>query len=293
MPDLQSLRFGSTVADEELEWLRQRARSIYENTPYAMLGAGYGSSFSSGFGGIPWQDWMCLLVAEPNYCRDGLMLAAEATVARLKLVDQAVGEYVAAWMVAADDMGTQKGEYFRAETFMEVIQPAYKHVCQWMRANSRMKSFLHCCDRQRSDPRDMRPVLGCYVLLLREPDDFSSDLDGILGSVEAGDAANAAAAVPRGLPERFPSDAVGAHRPDSGDDYATIHPISKMSLCKMSLCDPGIGPREQNGNKKMSNKQARGIRSKSTARSGRGSALIRDPSVYHFVRMANHAPVLV
>ncbi len=145
MPPLASLRFGTTIADDDLEWLRDRARCIHDETPYAILGAGYGSGFSAGFGGIPWQDWMCLMVAEPNYCRDGLMLAAEATVARLALVEEAVGEYVQAWMVAADDMGTQKGEYFREETFRQVIQPAYAHVCQWMRRHSRMKSFLHCC----------------------------------------------------------------------------------------------------------------------------------------------------
>ena len=145
MPKLETLRFQTTIPDEDLEWLRDRAKWIYENTPYAMLGAGYGGGFSGGFGGIPWQDWMCLMVAEPEYCRDGLLLAAEATVQRLALVEQAVGEYVQAWMVAADDMGTQKGEYFRQETFMEVIQPAYAHVCRWMRKNSRMKSFLHCC----------------------------------------------------------------------------------------------------------------------------------------------------
>lgn len=145
MPPLESLRFSTTIADEDLEWIRARAKWTYENTPYAMLGAGWGYGFSAGFGGIPWQDWMCLLVAEPAYCHDGLQLAAEATVERLKLVEQAVGEYVSAWMVAADDMGTQKGEYFREETFWQVIQPAYKRVCTWMREHSRMKSFLHCC----------------------------------------------------------------------------------------------------------------------------------------------------
>jgi len=145
MPRLETLQFATTIPDEELEWLRARARWIYENTPYAMLGSGYGYGFSAGFGGIPWQDWMCLMVAEPAYCRDGLLRAAEATVQRLRLVEEAVGEYVSAWMVAADDMGTQKGEYFREETFREVILPAYAHVCTWMRQHSRMKSFLHCC----------------------------------------------------------------------------------------------------------------------------------------------------
>jgi uroporphyrinogen decarboxylase len=145
MPPLAAIPWQKTIPDEELDWLQARARWIYEHTPYAMLGAGYGHAFSAGFGGIPWSDWMCLLAAEPNYCRDGLLLAAEAEVARLELVEQAVGRYVSAWMVAADDMGTQKGEQFRQETFLEVIQPAYAHVCHWMRQHSRMKSFLHSC----------------------------------------------------------------------------------------------------------------------------------------------------
>ncbi|HEU5317825.1 MAG TPA: hypothetical protein VFX49_17065, partial [Chloroflexota bacterium] len=106
MPPLETVRWQRTIPDEELDWLRARARWVHEETPYAMLGAGYGHAFSAGFGGIPWVDWMCLLAAEPDYCRDGLLMAADAAVERLKLVEQAVGEYVAAWMVAADDMGT-------------------------------------------------------------------------------------------------------------------------------------------------------------------------------------------
>ena len=145
MPPLDTIPWQRTISDEELDWLRARAQQIHDETPYAMLGAGYGHAFSAGFGGIPWVDWMCLLAAEPAYCRDGLLLAADAVVERLALGEQAVGPYVSAWMVAADDMGTQKGEQFGVDTFMEVIQPAYARVCGWMRRHSRMKSFLHSC----------------------------------------------------------------------------------------------------------------------------------------------------
>ncbi|MBI2299375.1 MAG: hypothetical protein HYU66_10610 [Armatimonadetes bacterium] len=145
MPPLESLRPPGPIPDAELDWLRERAKAVHDNTEYAMLGAGYCGGFSAGFGGIPWQDWLCLMVMEPDYCRDGLLIMAEGYARRLAQLEDAVGDCVAAWMVAADDMGTQKGEYFREETFRAVIQPAYATVCQWMRKHSRMKSFLHCC----------------------------------------------------------------------------------------------------------------------------------------------------
>ncbi len=145
MPALDSLDFQPNVSDEELSWLAARAKAIHDETEYAMLGSGWGYGFSTGFGGIGWEDWMCLLMTEPNYCYDGLARAAEATVARMKLVDQAVGQYVDAWMIAADDMGTQRGEYINPEITAELIIPHYATVCGWFRAHSRMKTFLHCC----------------------------------------------------------------------------------------------------------------------------------------------------
>ncbi|MHB9024115.1 MAG: uroporphyrinogen decarboxylase family protein [Armatimonadota bacterium] len=143
MPPLKEMQFGRTVPDEDLKWLAARAKYLYEETPYSMLGWGYG--FCSSLPGIGWEDWMCLLMTEPDYCSDGLALAAEAMVERMKLVDQAVGDYVDVWGIAADDMGTQRGEYVNPEVLVKVVMPHYKTVCQWFRQHSRMKTFLHSC----------------------------------------------------------------------------------------------------------------------------------------------------
>ena len=100
------------------------------STPYAMLGRGLRPRLLGRLRRYPRGDWMCLLAAEPGpTAATACCMAAEAQVERFRLLEQAVGRYVSAWMVAADDMGTQKGEQFRMETFTEVIQPAYAHVC--------------------------------------------------------------------------------------------------------------------------------------------------------------------
>lgn len=132
------------ICDEELEYLQERARTLYKDTEYGILGFGFGSGFSGlGIGG--WTNWLCLLMQEPNYCKEAVEKAAEATIKRLALVYEAVGDYPQAWGIASDDMGTQKAELISPEVFREVIMPGYKRVCEWVHSNTQWKTFLHCC----------------------------------------------------------------------------------------------------------------------------------------------------
>lgn len=142
MPALESLAFRHTIPEEELEWLAQRAQFLHETTEYAIMGCGYGAQ---GVPGIGFEDWMCLLVSEPGYCHDAMALAAEASVDCFRQLEQAVGAYVDIWMMAADDMGTQRGEYVRPDITIDVTIPYYRTICQWFRTHSRMKTFLHSC----------------------------------------------------------------------------------------------------------------------------------------------------
>ena len=58
---------------------------------------------------------------------------------------EAVGDYVFAWGIAADDSGTQRGEFIRPELWAEMMKPHYKKLCDWIHAHTPWKVFLHCC----------------------------------------------------------------------------------------------------------------------------------------------------
>ena len=86
-----------------------------------------------------------MLVTEKETCHEMMDRSVEATIKCLKLVNQAVGDYCFAWGIAADDSGTQRGEFIRPELWAEMLKPHYKKLCDWIHANTSWKIFLHCC----------------------------------------------------------------------------------------------------------------------------------------------------
>jgi uroporphyrinogen decarboxylase len=132
--DPQEFRPVSDIPDEHLEILGQYGRSLYQNTDYAILGWGFGVCFLG-----------LSLITEKETCHEMMDRSVEATIKCLGLVKQAVGDYCFAWGIAADDSGTQRGEFIRPELWAEMLKPHYKKLCDWIHANTEWKVFLHCC----------------------------------------------------------------------------------------------------------------------------------------------------
>ena len=57
----------------------------------------------------------------------------------------AVGDYCFAWGIAADDSGTQRGEFINPELWAEMMKPHYAKLCAWVHRNTNWKTFLHSC----------------------------------------------------------------------------------------------------------------------------------------------------
>ena len=142
------------IPDEHLTILSRYGRSLYEDTDYAILGWGFGVCFlglslitdraSNVTQGLP-DEWMMMLLTEKETCHEMMDRSVEATIKCLSLVNQAVGDYCLAWGIAADDSGTQRGEFIRPELWAEMIKPHYKKLCDWIHAHTSWKVFLHCC----------------------------------------------------------------------------------------------------------------------------------------------------
>jgi hypothetical protein len=50
-----------------------------------------------------------------------------------------------AWGIAADDSGTQRGEFIHPDLWAEMIKPHYRKLCDWIHRNTKWKTFFHCC----------------------------------------------------------------------------------------------------------------------------------------------------
>ena len=94
--------------------------------------------------GLP-SEWMIMLMTEKETCHEMMDQSVEASIKCLKQLHEAVGDYCFAWGIAADDSGTQRGEFINPDLWAEMIKPHYAKLCAWIHRNTRWKTFLHCC----------------------------------------------------------------------------------------------------------------------------------------------------
>jgi len=144
----------NSLPDELLQAYARYGKELHDTTDYALLGWGAGICFlglslitdrrSNVTMGQP-SEWMMMLMTEKEACHDMMNRSVDATIGCLKQIHQAVGPYCFAWGIAADDSGTQRGEFVRPELWVEMIKPHYRKLCDWIHQNTEWKTFLHCC----------------------------------------------------------------------------------------------------------------------------------------------------
>jgi uroporphyrinogen-III decarboxylase len=140
--------------DELLEALRARARYLRDATGYAVLGWGGGVCFlgmslitdrlSNVTQGQP-SEWMILLMTEKALCHDLMDRSVDASIRCFEQLRDAVGDACFAWGIAADDSGTQRGEFVNPDLWAEMIKPHYARLCGWLHRQTPWKTFFHCC----------------------------------------------------------------------------------------------------------------------------------------------------
>jgi uroporphyrinogen decarboxylase len=152
--DPAAFRPATGFTDEQLRALEMRARFLYGNTEYAMLGWGGGVCFlglslitdrgSNVTMGLP-SEWMIMLMTEKETCHEMMDRSVDASIKCLEQLHDAAGDTCFAWGIAADDSGTQRSEFIRPELWAEMIKPHYAKLCAWIHRNTGWKTYLHCC----------------------------------------------------------------------------------------------------------------------------------------------------
>lgn len=138
--------------DDELSILEKRAKLMYETTEYSIHGGALkGKLGTTGiFAGHYFTEWLCILVAEPEYAGELLEAAADVAVQNIGLYLQAVGKYIDTILISTTDFGTQTGELFSPEIFKELYMPNYKKMCDYVHENSEVKTIFHSCGSIRN-----------------------------------------------------------------------------------------------------------------------------------------------
>ena len=91
------------------------------------------------------DEWMCMLMVEKETAHEMMGRYVDATIRCMALYHQAVGDRCVAWGIASDDAGTQRSELISPGLFVEMIQPHYRRLCDWVHSHTPWKTFLHSC----------------------------------------------------------------------------------------------------------------------------------------------------
>ena len=88
--------------------------------------------------------WWMRLASEPEVCGEFLDKACEAAISHLRQIDQAVGKYCDALLIA-DDMGDLRGVTIGPDLWRRVYKPRYKKLLEEWHRITGMKASMHNC----------------------------------------------------------------------------------------------------------------------------------------------------
>lgn len=217
------------ISDEELDYLHNRARYLYENTDKALFGWFNGSIFETAQFLSGFDTFFMRLAGEPEFSRRLLERLTEAVIADLKLYLDAVGQYIQV-IGFGDDFGFQNGPQISPELFRSSIKPLLKEIYSTAHASSPAKVFLHSCGSVHEFIEDfieigvdiLNPVQTSAADM--EVERLKSQFGGRI--VFWGGGADVQSVLPRGTPEEVRRDVrhrLEVMQPGGGFVFAPIH----------------------------------------------------------------------
>jgi len=130
--------------DQPLGELVRRAKHLYENTDYLVLGAYGGHIFAASQLLRGMDNFMCDLVLDKKFASALMETIAEAHMEEFQEYIHAVGPYVQIVQIS-DDLGSQVGGQIGLETFRELVRPPMERWFRFMKSKMDAKLFLHSC----------------------------------------------------------------------------------------------------------------------------------------------------
>lgn len=124
--------------------LRQRAIHLKENTDKALMIVVGSNLFEWGTFIRRMDNFMMDLYLEPDNVKKLLDALMERHLETLAKVCNAVGD-VADIIRFGDDLGAMNGPFMDPEIYRQVFKPRHKQLCDFVKQNSKMHTFLHSC----------------------------------------------------------------------------------------------------------------------------------------------------
>ena len=134
----------SYFSDDYLRNLENRAKRLYEESDYAIMG-GFGGNIIELYQILRgYENAMLDLAANPDFAQALIEKMTEVHLANLKMYLQAVSKYIQIIQMG-DDLGMQSGPQISMDMYRTFIKPAHKKIYQYVKQHSDLYLFLHSC----------------------------------------------------------------------------------------------------------------------------------------------------
>lgn len=91
------------------------------------------------------QDFYMATAADPETIQEIFEKETDIGIQNLKKIHDAIGDSIDVIHICGTDLGTQKSLFYSKSTIEEVWAPYWKKVNDWVHANTKWKTFKHCC----------------------------------------------------------------------------------------------------------------------------------------------------
>jgi uroporphyrinogen decarboxylase len=125
--------------------LEEDAKTLYENTDYAIMAdGGFKSFWELGYMMRGFQQMLEDLVANPEFVKALMEKLLELNIAGTRRFLEKAGKYIQVFR-AADDLATQNSLLISPRTYRSVLKPFYKRYFDFVHSHTDAKIFYHSC----------------------------------------------------------------------------------------------------------------------------------------------------
>jgi uroporphyrinogen decarboxylase len=132
------------ISDEELKYLEMHAKSLYQNTEFAVMANFGGSILETGNSLRGFSRFMMDLAKGGAFVEDLIGGIVETQLSNLALYLQAVGDYVQI-IQFGDDLGMQDRPLMSRAMYQKNFMPGHQKLFQYVHQNSNCFVFIHSC----------------------------------------------------------------------------------------------------------------------------------------------------
>jgi len=128
--------------DEDYQDLERKAKHLYENTDYALIGNFAAHIFAAGQLLRGFEQFMVDLISNQKIAQCIMENLVNTFIKRFDKYNQAIGKYIQIISVN-DDLGMQDGPQISPALYRKMVKPYQRRLYQYIKRNSNLYLFLH------------------------------------------------------------------------------------------------------------------------------------------------------